>query len=54
MLMTTKNLPVNNNNDFPWGSFIVAVLFIGGISIVGYNIMKPNYSPEKNKENEWR
>ncbi len=53
MLMTTKHLPMNNGG-VPWGTVILAVVFIGGVSYLGYQVMKsPKQIAEpKTKDNE--
>lgn len=53
MLLTTKNLPMNNGG-LPWGTIILAVLVIGGVSYLGYQaIQAPKIIPNpKTKENE--
>ena len=53
MLMTTQNLPMRNNG-IPWGTIILAVIVIGGVSYLGYQAMQSPIivSNPKNKENE--
>lgn len=53
MLMTTKNLPMNNRG-VPWGTVILAVVIIGGVGYLGYQVMKPQkqITQTKTKENE--
>lgn len=35
MLITTKNLPMNNAG-LPWGTIILAVILIGGVGYMSY------------------
>jgi hypothetical protein len=39
MLITTKNLPMNNGG-LPWGAIILAVIVIGGVSYLGYQMIQ--------------
>ncbi len=53
MLMTTKNLPMNNGG-MPWGTIILAVVIVGGVGYLGYQVMSSPkiISKPKTKENE--
>ena len=53
--MTTQNLPVNNGG-IPWGTVILAVVIIGGVGYLGYQVMKPQkqIAQAKTSENEGR
>jgi hypothetical protein len=52
MLITTSNLPMNNGG-FPWGTTLVVVVLIVGVSYVGYRLSEPTIIPNpKNVNND--
>ncbi len=53
MLFIPKNIPMSNSG-LPWGKIIIAVILIGGVSYLGYQmIQEPKLiASPKTKENE--
>ncbi len=53
MLLTTKNLPMNNGG-IPWVPIILAVVVLGGVGYLSYQVISSpkTIAKPKTKENE--
>ena len=50
--MTIPNLYVNSNSGVPWGTIIIAILIVSGLSYLSYQAFKPMPALNSSKTNE--